>query len=163
MKFLQKTWFAWLLTALMIVAAVGIGQAKGRQPEPLSTGSTALDRSLSTSEYDKYIWDDAGVLSASTEKQISLYNANWDFRYNSVVAIVTTDSADSVEDFAWDQGIDMGLGEGDAILAISARDEDWFVAPGDDFSTILSNRVVSGLEDILSGKLNDKKIGRAHV
>ena len=45
MKFLQKTWFAWLLTALMIVAAVGIGQAKGRQPEPLSTGSTALDRS----------------------------------------------------------------------------------------------------------------------
>lgn len=158
MKFLQKTWFAWLLTALMIVAAVGIGQAKGRQPEPLSTGSTALDRSLSTSKYDKYIWDDAGVLSASTEKQICLYNANWDFRYNSVVAIATTDYTDSVEDFAWDQGIDMGLGEGDAILAISARDEDWFVAPGDDFSTILSNRVVSDLEDILSGKLNDKTV-----
>ena len=59
---------------------------------------------------------------------------------------------------AWDQGIDMGLGEGDAILAISARDEDWFVAPGDDFSTILSNRVVSDLEDILSGKLNDKTV-----
>ena len=160
MKFLQKTWVAWLLTAVMIAAAIGIGQTKGggQEPEPLPSGSTALDESLSTAGYDKWIWDDAGLLSASTEKQISLYNANWDYRYNSVVAIVTTDSTSDLEEFAWDQGIDLGLGEGDAILAISARDEDWFVAPGDDFSTILTNRVVSDLEDILSGKLNDKTV-----
>lgn len=160
MKFLQKTWVAWLLTAVMIVAAIGIGQVRGgrREPEPLPSGSTALDESLSTAGYDKWIWDDADILSASTEKQINLYNANWDYRYNSVVAIVTTDSTSDLEEFAWDQGIDLGLGEGDAILAISARDEDWFVAPGDDFSTILTNRVVSDLEDILSGKLNDKTV-----
>ena len=160
MKFLQKTWVAWLLTAVMIVAAIGIGQVRGgrREPEPLPSGSTALDKSLSTAGYDKWIWDDANILSASTEKQINLYNANWDYRYNSVVAIVTTDSVTSLEDFAWDQGVDMGLGEGDAVLAISARDEDWFVAPGDDFSTILTNRVVSDLEGILSGDLNDKTI-----
>lgn len=160
MKFLQKTWVAWLLTAVMIVAAIGIGQVRGgrREPEPLPSGSTALDKSLSTAGYDKWIWDDANILSASTEKQINLYNANWDYRYNSVVAIVTTDSTSDLEEFAWDQGIDLGLGEGDAILAISARDEDWFVAPGDDFSTILTNRVVSDLEDILSGKLNDKTV-----
>ncbi len=160
MKFLQKTWVAWLLTAVMIVAAIGIGQVRGgrREPEPLPSGSTALDKSLSTAGYDKWIWDDANILSASTEKQINLYNANWDYRYNSVVAIVTTDSTSDLEEFAWDQGIDLGLGEGDAILAISARDEDWFLAPGDDFSTILTNRVVSDLEDILSGKLNNKTV-----
>ena len=160
MKFLQKTWVAWLLTAVMIVAAIGIGQVRGgqRDPEPLPSGSTALDESLSTAGYDKWIWDDADILSASTEKQINLYNANWDYRYNSVVAIVTTDSTSDLEEFAWDQGIDLGLGEGDAVLAISVRDEDWFVAPGDDFSTILTNRVVSDLEDILSGKLNDKTV-----
>lgn len=160
MKFLQKTWAAWLLTAVMIVAAIGIGQTKGeqRKPEPLPSGSAALDESLSTSGYDKLIWDDADLLSSSIEKQINLYNANWDYRYNSVVAIVTTGSTGDLEEFAWLQGSDMGLGEGDAILAISARDEDWFVAPGDDFSTILTNRVVSDLEDILSGKLNDKTV-----
>lgn len=160
MKFLQKTWVAWLLTAVMIAAAIGIGQTKGggQEPEPLPSGSTALDESLSTAGYDKWIWDDAGLLSASTEKQISLYNANWDYRYNSVVAIATTDSTGDLEEFAWDQGLDMGLGEGDAILSISARDGDWFVAPGDDFSTILSSRVVSDLENILSGKLNDKTV-----
>ena len=67
-------------------------------------------------------------------------HANWDYRYNSVVAIATTQSpGGSLEDFAWDCGSDMGLGEGDAILAISVLAGDWFVAPGDDFSTILTN------------------------
>ena len=44
-------------------------------------------------------------------------------------------------------GVAGGLGEGDAVLAISARDEDWFVAPGNDFATILTNKAVSQLED----------------
>ncbi len=162
MKFLQKTWAAWLLTAAMIMAAIGIGQTKAGQhehaPDPLPSGSAGLDESLSISGYDQWIWDQAGILSASTERQICLYNANWDYRYNSVAAIVTTDSTGDLEEFAWLQGADMGLGEGDAILAISARDEDWFVAPGDDFSTILTDRVVSELEDILSGDLNDKTV-----
>lgn len=162
MKFFQKTWVAWLLTAVMIAAAIGIGLTKGgqpeRTPEPLPSGSAALDESLSTQNVQKFFWDDAGLLSASTEKQINLYNANWDFRYNSVVALVTTDSTSDLEEFAWLQGSDLGLGEGDAILAISAREEDWFVAPGDDFSSILTNRVVSDLEDILSGDLNDRTV-----
>lgn len=164
MKFFQKTWVAWLLTAVMIVAAIGIGQSKDfkRVPDaPAPSPSAGLDKSLSTSGYDKWIWDDAGILSASTERQICLYNANWDYRYNSVVAIATTQSpGGSLEDFAWDQGADMGLGEGDAILVISDLDGDWFVAPGDDFSTILTNRVVSELEDVLSGDLNDTTVLR---
>lgn len=160
MKLFQKTWFAWLLTAVMIVAAVGIGRSKGggSVSTPVPEPSAGLDATLSTSKYEKWIWDDAGILSSATEKKIALYNANWDYRYNSVVAVATTDSTGDLEEFAWLQGSDMGLGEGDAILAVSARDEDWFVAPGDDFSTILTNRVVSDLEGILSGDLNDRTI-----
>lgn len=163
MKFFQKTWVAWLLTAVMIVTAVAIGQSKGggAVSTPIPEPAAGLDESLSTSGYDKWIWDDAGILSASTERQICLYNANWDYRYNSVVAIATTQSpGGSLEEFAWDQGADMGLGEGDAILVISDLDGDWFVAPGDDFSTILTNRVVSELEDVLSGDLNDTTVLR---
>ena len=161
MKFLQKTWVAWLLTAVMIVSAVGIGRMKsgGAANAPVAApDGPGLDAALSTSGYDKWIWDDAGILSSSTEKQIALYNANWDFRYNSVAAIATTDSTSNIEEFAWDQGIDMGLGEGDAILAIAAKDGDWYVAPGDEFSSILTNRVISDLEDILSGDLNDRTV-----
>lgn len=159
MKFFQKIWVAWLLTAAMIAAAVGIGLSKGGAVSaPISEPAAGLDESLSTQSVQKFFWDDADILSSSTEKQINLYNANWNYRYNSVVALVTTDSAGDLEEFAWDQGIDLGLGEGDAILAISARDEDWYVAPGNDFSTILTNRVVSDLEDVLSGDLNDKTV-----
>ena len=66
MKFLQKTWVAWLLTAVMIVAANGIGQVRGerREPEPLPSGSTALDESLSVTEFANYILDETGTLSS---------------------------------------------------------------------------------------------------
>ena len=125
MKFLQKTWVAWLLAGVMIAAAVGIGLSKGPASNtPAPAPGPGLDEGLSTSKYEKWIWDDAGVLSSKTEKEIALYNANWDYRYNSVVAVVTTGSTSDLEEFAWLQGSDMGLGEGDAILAISARDGD---------------------------------------
>lgn len=159
MKFLQKTWAAWLLAGVMIAVAVGIGLSKGPASNtPAPAPGPGLDEGLSTSKYEKWIWDDAGVLSSKTEKEIALYNANWDYRYNSVVAVVTTGSTSDLEEFAWLQGSDMGLGEGDAVLAISARDEDWFVAPGNDFATILTNKAVSQLEDALSGGLSDKTV-----
>jgi len=119
MKLFQKTWFAWLLTALMIVAAVGIGQAKGRQPEPLSTGSTALDRSLSTQQFADYIWDEAGVLSNKKEESICLYNANWAQRYDSIIAVAAVTSVDGdIDEYAYDLGEEIELASADGILVI---------------------------------------------
>lgn len=162
MKLFQNARTAWLLTAVMIAAAVGIGLSRNSSPVPdvpAPSLSSNLDRSLSTSEYSQWIWDDAGILSSKTEKEIELYNANWDYRYNSVVAIVTTKNpGGSLEDFAWDQGVDMGLGESDAVLAISVRDKEYYLFSGDDFSSLLTNKAVSDLEDALSGKLDDKGV-----
>ncbi len=162
MKFLQKRWVAVTLAVLMIAAAVGIGQLRGNStalPAPGPSNPNTLDSNLSIAGYDKWIWDDADILSSDTERTICQYNALWDARYNSVVAIATTDSkVNDTETFAWDQALDMGLGESDAILGISVRNGDYFLVPGDDFATILTNRVVSDLEDILSGDLNDQTI-----
>lgn len=141
----------------MILIAIGIGQLRPRPSAGIKPGQ-GMTQTVSIAEYDKWIWDAAGILSAATERKICKYNADWDYRYNSVVGIVTTRDGNNLEDFAWDQGADMGMGEGDALLAISARDENWFVAPGEDFSSILTNRVVSELEDVLSGGLNDKTV-----
>ena len=166
MKFLQKTWAAVLLTAAMIAIAVGIGWMRAgtpNVPETIDPGQPAAPgalASLDTRDYKKWLWDGANLLSAQAEEQLCLYNANWDARYNSVVAVVTVGSLDGedIEEYAWDQGADMGLGEGDAILLISARDETYFVAPGNDFASILTNRVVSDLEDILSGQMNEQTV-----
>ena len=161
MKFLQKRWVAVTLAVLMVVAAIGIGQVRGRMPEaaPAPGLNYDLDESLSTKSVEKFLWDDGGVLSSDAKQRIHFYNANWNYRYESVVALVTTDSkVTDTETFAWDQALDMGLGEGDAILAISVQNQDYFIVPGNDFATILTNRVVSDLEDILSGDLNDRTI-----
>ena len=161
MKFLQKRWVAVTLAVLMVVAAIGIGQARVRTPAAIPGPGLNydLDESLSTKSVEKFLWDDGGVLSSDAKQRIHFYNANWNYRYESVVALVTTDSkVTDTETFAWDQALDMGLGEGDAILAISVQNQDYFIVPGNDFATILTNRVVSDLEDILSGKLNDKTV-----
>jgi len=160
MKFLQKTWFAWLLTALMIVAAVGIGQAKGRQPEPLSTGSTALDRSLSTQQFADYIWDEAGVLSNKNEESICLYNANWAQRYDSIIAVAAVTSVDGdIDEYAYDLGEEIELASADGILVIDVSAKDAYLAVGTDYpmtDSEITSFMNSGLYDyVQSGKTGE--------
>ena len=64
------------------------------------------------------------VLSSSAEEQISLYNANWDYRYNSLIAVLMVDSLDGqdIESYAYDQGTQIGLGQGDALLVAAVDD-----------------------------------------
>ena len=97
MKFLQKTWVAWLLTAVMIVGAVAIGRAKPSAPAASPSTPAAdlgLDTSLSTKQFADYIWDEAGVLSSKEEEAICLYNANWAQRYDSIIAVAAVVSVD---------------------------------------------------------------------
>ncbi len=152
MKFFQKRSVAILITLVVIAGAIGIGQWRGvgmttPVPEQPSV-STGLDQSLSTGKYEKYIYDGANILSSSAERDLLLYNANWDYRYNSVIAVVTVENATGgdVESLAWDQGLDMGLGEGDAVLALDVNGGAYWVAPGEDFSTILTSKVAGELE-----------------
>ena len=59
MKFLQKTWVAWLLTAVMIAVAVGIGLSKGPASNtPAPAPGLGLDESLPTQNVQKFFWDD---------------------------------------------------------------------------------------------------------
>ena len=100
MKFFQKTWVAWLCTAAMIGAAVVIGLNKesAAVPEP---GEVGLDTSLSTAQFADYIWDQAGVLSDSQERDICLYNANWVQRYDSLIALAVVDGVLAITPIPW--------------------------------------------------------------
>ena len=65
MKFLQKSWVAWLLTAVMIAGAVGIGLSKSPASNtPGPAPALGLDEGLSTEQFAGYIWDEANVLSS---------------------------------------------------------------------------------------------------
>ena len=136
MKLFQKAWFAWLLTAVMIVAAIGIGRVKGGQPEPAPrpSGSTALDESLSVKEFADYILDETGTLSSKQERQISLYNANWAKRYDSIIAVAVKKSVNgSIDDFAYTLGAEISLAPSDAILVIDVSAQDAYLAASPDY------------------------------
>ncbi len=161
MKFLQKTWVAWLLTAVMIAAAVGIGQSKGgrREPEPLPSGSAALDESLSTEDYADYVLDEAGVLTSKQERQISLYNANWARRYDSIIAVAVKESIPgSIDDFAYTLGAEISLSGSDAILVIDASTRDAYLAASPDYP-LTDSQISTYTNSALKPYIEDRKYG----
>ena len=150
MEMLKKRWVAVVILLLVIALSICIGlmRAPGGAGQPAVDQAQSLDTGLDTQSYTRFLYDKADLLSAQAEETILLYNANWDYRYNSVVAVVTVESTDgaSLEDAAYDQGADMGLGEGDAVLLISVADNNYYLAAGNDFSTILTNQAVDDLQ-----------------
>lgn len=170
MKFLQKTWVAVVITAAMIVAAVAIGLSKpapAATPEPSSPGTnvsavTGLDTSLSTGQYQRYLNDQPGVLTEEQRQQISLYNANWDLRYNSILVVdiqSAAPSSDSLADYAYDQASSMELGQYDAYLVIVPSIQDAYFAAGVDYP--LSDSQISDFMDrYLYQDLVDGKTGQ---
>ncbi|WP_195279452.1 TPM domain-containing protein [Clostridium sp. J1101437_171009_A5] len=151
---LKKRGTALLLAVLMILAAIGIGQLRKEQYLlPQDTG-VPLDNSLDTGSVSRFLDDQAGLLSEGAEQTVRLYNANWDARYHSVVALVTVEhtTSGSLEEAAQAAGLDMGLGEGDAILYIDASQGSYYLFPGTEFSTLLTTQAMEDLDRrVLSG------------
>lgn len=126
MKFLRKRSVAAAVMVLCILAGLALGQARKGSYAPVpEPGGAPLDESLSTAALEQYIADRADILSARTEKRLSLYNANWDKLGGSILAVVTLpENPGDLEEAAWDWAGEMNLGEDDAILVMSlgARD-----------------------------------------
>ena len=91
MEMLKKRWVAVVILLLVIALSICIGLMKA----PTGTGQPAVDQAqsldtgLDTQSYTRFLYDKADLLSAQAEETICLYNANWDYRYNSVVDIQT--------------------------------------------------------------------------
>jgi len=135
MKFFQKTWVAVIITALMIAAAVFIGQGDGTASSGPAPEPSGLDISLSTGAYERWVGDFAGVLSDKEVEQICLYNANWDKRYGSIIVVETLEyyPDQGVEDYAYDQANEFELGAYDGYLVIVPGEDDAYLAVGQDY------------------------------
>ena len=137
MKFFQKRGVAIVVLILAIVASSVWGLHKApavSTPE----GGEKLDPSLSTAAFEQYVRDDAGVLSDKTEEAIGLYNANWDKMFGSIMAVVTVQSSDDLENTAYDYAEAMQLGTNDAILLIAKQQQDYYLVASGDFYDLLS-------------------------
>ena len=130
----------WVVLIIAIAAALLLGQARKPSGGVSLEQSTGLDTSLDTTYYEQFIYDKADVLSnGSTEKELALYNANWDARYNSIVAFISEDSVSGdPEEYAYDLAAAYGLGEGDALLLVVKDADVYRFVWGDDFGTIMN-------------------------
>lgn len=107
-KLFQNPIVAWAVLILAVVVGLIIGQIK--KPAALPKVS-----------YGVWICDDAGILSAETEKTLAEYNRTWDQKYGgAVVAVATVNSIKGWESntFADTLGKKWGLGEKDMLLLI---------------------------------------------
>lgn len=151
MKFFQKKSVAVMVMIIAIVLSAFIGIRKGTRADAYvdSVPEVVYELDdLSISGYDRWIDDRADVFSSGVEDAISLYNANWDYRYHSLVAVVTVDGiSGTIDDFAYDYGYEMGLGEGDAILVLDIGGQDAYLATGTDFRTMLTDSMVTDYMD----------------
>lgn len=143
----------WVVLIIAIAAALLLGQARKPSGGVSLEQSTGLDTSLDTTYYEQFIYDKADVLSnGSTEKELALYNANWDARYNSIVAFISEDSVSGdPEEYAYDLAAAYGLGEGDALLLVVKDADVYRFVWGDDFGTIMNTKAVDELAACLEG------------
>ena len=137
MKFFQKRGVA---IAVLILAIIASGAWGLHKAPAVSTpeGGEKLDPSLSTAAFTQYVRDEADILSDKTEEAVGLYNANWDKMFGSIMAVVTTESANDIENAAYDYAIEMQLAENDAILVIAKQQQDYYLLASGDFYDLLS-------------------------
>ena len=150
MKFFQKRGVAIAVLILAILASGAWGLHKApvvSTPE----GGEKLDPSLSTAAFTQYVRDEADILSDKTEEAVGLYNANWDKMFGSIMAVVTVQSSDDLENTAYDYAETMQLGTNDAILLIAKQQQDYYLVASGDFYDLLSSLsqsfVASCMED----------------
>jgi hypothetical protein len=108
-----------------------------------------LDSSLNTSQFESYILDRAGVLTVETKERISLYNANFDQRYGSIIAVVAVSNTGTttIKDAAYQYAIDGKLSERDALLLLSIDNRDAYLAVGNQFFPNWTSANISDLLD----------------
>lgn len=150
MKFFQKRGAAIVVLILAIVASSAWGLHKA-PAITTPTGGEKVDTSLSTAAFEQYVRDEANVLSDKTEKAVSLYNANWDKMFGSIMAVVTVQSSDDLENTAYDYADTMQLGSDDAILVIAKQQQDYYLIASGDFYDLLRGLSQSFVDSCMAG------------
>ena len=139
MNILRKRWVAVLLAVVMVAAAVAVGRWKSGPVRAPHSTSAELDTTLPTEAYETWVRDDSQVLSQETLKWVCTYNANWDTRYGSIVALATVDRVEDgdLASYTYDLSAEIGLGENDALLVLAIEPRDAYLGVGDRFAEML--------------------------
>ena len=134
MKFLKKQGVAWAIAIVLILVAVGIGLGRGGSA-PVISSTSGLDTTLSTAAYEKWVGDPDYVLSDAEYEAICIYNANWDYRYGSIIVVEILDKLpeQGLVAYVYSQANEFDLGAYDGYLAIVPDAVEAYLAVGNDY------------------------------
>ena len=127
MNFLKKQGVAWVITIVMIIAAIGIGSAKNNTPtpEPAPTSSPTSQNAY------YFVQDDAGILSDSEEKALGRLNQELADSMGVVVSCVTTtDGRSDIYKLALEYADQIGLQEYDFIIVVDMSSMQYILVQG---------------------------------
>lgn len=128
----KKQGVAWIVTGVMIFAAIGIGYAKAPAnnhpaPEPYLPGAPNGAAS--------FVWDDAGVLSSETVRTLDQRNERLWKQYGVSIGVVTCNyGRDDLDQYAMKRAEEMGLGGYDMIVALDISGDNYWLIQGSDIS-----------------------------
>lgn len=155
----KKLALAWIVTVVMIVAAVFIGLRRGSTtPTPPKPQDMGLDMSLSTDQFQNYILDSAGELTGKQKESISIYNANWAKRYDSVIIVEVARNVGPIDDRAYELSYQFECKQSDAVLVIDVAAKDAYLATGEDYP-LTSGQVTSYLDNDLYTYVQNGRAG----
>lgn len=154
MKFYQKRGFG----VVVLIAAIVLSSVWGltRPVTPTPSGGVELDTSLPTAAMEKYIVDEAGLLSNRTEQSLAVYNANWDDRLQAIIAVVAVDSSADMEQTAWDYAESFQLGEDDAILVLAGKQQNYYLLASGGFYDFFDSQPTSFVDSCMADDVQDK-------
>lgn len=118
----KRTGVAVLLTAVMIIAAVGIGLARRpNRPTP----------DMQPGDFSWYVSDQAGVLTQAGIRQLQKNNQNLDSSMGVVIGCITCNyGKDDLYNYAMDQAEAMGLGANDFVVVLDISGENYWLIQG---------------------------------
>ena len=130
---------AWCLTAVMIVAAIGIGYGKAlasgvQEPAP----EPGLQQGPGT--FPSYVRDDAEVLSEAAERALYERNLRLYEKYNAVIGVVTCNyGRDDLYNYALKQAEEMNLGGCDFIVVLDISGDNYWLVQGADLVDVFTD------------------------
>ena len=128
---LKKQGVAWGLTALMVVAAIGIGYAKA----PFDNPAPGPDLPQGPGAFPSYVRDDAGVLSDRTERELYERSLRLYERYGVAIAVITCNyGRDDLGSYVDRRGEEMNLGRRDFIVVLDIKGDNYWLGRGEDLA-----------------------------
>lgn len=125
---------AWVITGVMVIAAIGIGYAKAPVNNPVPEPPLqTVPPAATAAPLNSFVWDNARVLQDGTVSILDLRNQRLWERHRATIGVVTCNyGGDDLYGYTMQCAEDMGLGGYDFIVALDISGDNYWLLQGND-------------------------------